>query len=276
MVITSTVPDYLALLKAPAGPDRVQAWTSQYEAVHQPVFDTYFAGGWGDRGDIAAATAMVEALADVVPERETRARRVIADVLTALPAYGVQASDAWRCVLLVGVGGANGWVTRLNGAPTLFLALERLPDPPYDAVLVAHELIHLFHPDGEGPDTVASRLWAEGAATALSRLLRPGHADSAYLWFDDDHHDWVTECRNWEPSIRDVALAHLGSIDEAVLRSLFSMPPRPSLPHRCGYWLGDRTITSLIASGVPARDILAIPPQEATQRLLRALSGTPT
>jgi hypothetical protein len=39
--------------------------------------------------------------------------------------------DAGRinAVVLVGLGQANGWATLVNGTPTLFLAVDRLPEP---------------------------------------------------------------------------------------------------------------------------------------------------
>lgn len=142
---------------------------------------------------IAAAPGLAAGLADA----EQRARRAVAETAAMLNDRGLLPDAVLPTALMVGVGTSNGWVAPLDGELTLFLALEMLPSPPYDKVLVAHEAIHLIHhrlrPD-PWPETVATRLYDEGLATALSQRLVPGLRLDEYLWFDTGWGKWLHDC----------------------------------------------------------------------------------
>lgn len=61
-------------------------------------------------------------------------------------------------VIVVGLEGTNGWAAPVRGEPTLFLAVERLPEPGFDTVLALHE-----------------------ASTAQAPRTSGGHLGSAFL-----------------------------------------------------------------------------------------------
>jgi hypothetical protein len=97
-----------------------------------------------------------------------------------------------RVVVFVGVGTSNGWVTRLTGRATVFLAAELAAASPFDAILAAHELTHagqhLLSPAWEAMDyPIGAHAFAEGLATYVSELAYPGHGEDEYLWFDSAH-----------------------------------------------------------------------------------------
>lgn len=142
--VTSTVPAYLPLRDLGAQ-EREEAWAGQYEAVHADLFDIYYAG-YGHPGGRAAAAAFVPALAQRVVERESR-------VLNALEAASADFADRrlmradqdLDVVLMVGTGGSDAWVSVIEGAPVLFVALEMLTNPERDMILVFHELVPVVH-----------------------------------------------------------------------------------------------------------------------------------
>ncbi len=187
-------------------------------------------------------------------------RAFAADAGAALCDLGVLDDPDLPLVMLVGGGTSNGWVADHRGAPTLFVALELLDDSPGDEVLVLHEATHVAHQRlmaSPWPETVLEALVSEGLAVALSRQLRPGLSDSAYLWFDEAHHDWLLECGRQEDAIREVVLDALDSTDPDTVAHLFSARPGSGLPVRSGYWLGDEVLQKLLADGRTARDLMA-------------------
>ncbi len=255
----STVDAYLRLLDVPAGEARRRAWVDQYEATHPAIFQTYYSG-WGDPDRRQQAADTVAALAPEIRDRERRAAALVQNTGRDLTERGILEKDEIPTVLLVGGHTSNGWVSDLDGTTTLLLALEYLPTPPFDDLLVTHESTHVAHLNGGGggwPDTVGANLIREGAATAVSRLLRPGLADTAYLWFDEDHTPWVSECRRRQPEILNAALAALHNADPAMSDELFSARPGSPLPVRCGYWAGDLVIRRLLAQGTALPELLS-------------------
>ncbi len=257
MRLTSTVPGYVALADLPDD-RREAAWTDVYEAAYPEVFETYHSA-WGRHERCLAAAADVPSLAPAITAAEARARDLIALSEKSFRADGLLTDDL-DVVLLVGGHTSNGWVTELGETVTLFLALEFLGDPPYDGVLVSHEAFHVAHARhgaGDWPEDGAASLFQEGLAIAISREIRPGLADSAYLWFDDAHADWVRECETAETAIARRALEHLDtSYDEMAVRALFTtQEDEKELPPRAGYWLGDRLLRRLLARH-PSSDLL--------------------
>jgi hypothetical protein len=248
MRVTSTVPGYVALTDVP-GHLRETAWTDEYEAAYPEIFETYHSG-WGKHERCLAAAAEVPEEAPRMLAVEARARELLDRTEASFRADGLL-SDDLDVVLLIGGRTSNGWVTDLGDTVTLFLALEFLGDPPYDGVLASHEAFHVAH-SRHGADTWpedgTSSLFQEGIATAISRQLHPGLEDSAYLWFDDAHGDWVRECEAAETAIVRRAREHLDtSYDEKVCRALFTIQEdEHELPPRAGYWLGDRLVRALL------------------------------
>ena len=50
---------------------------------------------------------------------------------------------------------------------------------------------------------------------ATTRRLRPGLSASAYLWMDEEHHDWVNQCQSSAPGTASMVLEHLDAPDDA-------------------------------------------------------------
>jgi len=218
---------------APA--DHFRVWTHSYEAKHASIFDVYYSA-WGAPEKREYAVGQVRLLAPVIAQREARAVSLVSVVSQQLLEVGLS-EDPLHAVLMVGVGTSNGWVADVDARRTLFLALELLPDPPFDRVLVTHEAVHTVQAGVDWPATVAADLWREGSATAFSRHLCPDLGDSAYLWFDDEHADWVRSCEADTQIITTMARDNIVNADEAIVRGLFSLPDNSPIPHRAGYWL---------------------------------------
>ncbi len=96
--------------------------------------------------------------------------------------------------------------------------------------MIVHEAAHLAHQltaSTEWPGTVLEGLFSEGlaVAVAVSRQLRPGQSDSAYLWMDDAHQGWVDECVERADDIKAVVLERIDSEDESHVAELFTLRP---------------------------------------------------
>lgn len=274
-VMRSTVPEYLQLLEVPEGEPRRAAWVDDYEAAHPAVFATYYRS-WGNPDGRAAAADAVSQLAKVIPQREARARSLVERAGQDLVEIGVLDHPEIPVVLLVGGHTSNGWVADLEGVSSLFLALELLGEPPVDDVLVVHEAAHFGHLARSAawwPDTVAETLFSEGLAVALSRRLRPGLDDTAYLWFDDIHEAWVGECRSREDEIREIVLDGLERTDSDLVAQLFSAKPGSPLPTRCGYWLGDLLLGTLLNGGATPLELVDLTYPEALAVVRAALKA---
>lgn len=256
--IISTVPEFVRLRDVTPGEARVKAWRDQYEAAHRSAFQVYYRA-WGDPKRRAESAVEFDHLVPLVQDREVRAKALIDHAAQQLDILGLAGDRPWHAVLLVGVGSSNGWVATLDGFRTLFLALELLPEPPFDAVLVAHEALHAVQEGEVWDETVGANLWREGAAAALSRRVRPGISDSGYLWFDESHSDWVEACAIRRVELIEHVRTNLHNGDAAVIRDIFSMPQGSTIPHRCGYWVGDQLITTLLDQGCEPRELLSAP-----------------
>jgi len=264
-LVRSTIPDYLRLLEAPEGEARRAAWVDDYEAAHPAVFATYYQS-WGNPDGRAAAADAVTSLAPVIPGREARARSLVERAGHDLVDIAVLDRPQIPAVLLVGGHTSNGWVADIEGVSSLFLALEFLGEPPLDDVLVVHEAVHLGHlarSAASWPQTVGEALFSEGLAVALSRRLRPGLDDTAYLWFDETHGTWVNECRAREDDICKIVVNGLDRSDRDLIAQLFSTKQGSRLPIRCGYWLGDLVLRALLARGATPVELVNLSYLEA-------------
>ena len=267
MRLTSTVAGYLALAGIEDQADRLDAWTTEYEAAHRDVFDIYYRS-YSDPRRRTAAVAEVTRISPLVREREARAEALARQAEQDFRARGLL--DELDVVLLVGNHTANGWIAEFHGRQALFVALELLGDPPYDAIVISHEalhLAHLHHGAASWPDDVGACLIQEGVATAASRQLHPGLSDSGYLWTDDQHDPWVRECREAEGALTTVVLEEMATPTEAPhVRGLFAPDCQASgLPPRSGYWLAD-LLAQRWLSQHSLRDVLAWDHAEAADR----------
>jgi hypothetical protein len=96
-----------------------------------------------------------------------------------------------QAVVMVGLGTSNGWVSEFRGRPTLFLAVEQIPDTAFPRILAVHELAH---------------------AVQLPEVPEYGLAE--HLWFGGGYDDWLAECLRALPAAQAAILADLESEDD--------------------------------------------------------------
>ncbi len=213
------------------------------------------------------------ALRDQILAAEDRARHLLAQAENDFRDRGLL-DDELHAVLLVGTYTSNGWVAEHDGRRSLFLALEYLSPPPHDDLLVVHELSHVVQTQ-RSPATLAHAyastlaVMVEGAATATSRVLRPGHTDAAYLWMDQDHEPWIDDCVASAPAIARLLLKHADAPDDdEAVAPLFRNQAVPGIPARSGYWAGDRIARGMLQEGCDLDELLSVGPHEARHRVL--------
>ena len=179
---------------------------------------------------------------------------------------------AIQAVVLVGLGGANGWATTIDGTTTLFMAVDRLPGPGYDVVLALHEMIHAEHQYRAAYDWPAhaldANLFREGLAVHATARLMPAMSASGHLWFAPGMQQWIDRCYAARTFLRQRILADWHRDDPTAQRQWFSgAPDRPGdLPGRCGYWLGWDLVKSLLTR-IPLDTAMTWPLAEASHRL---------
>jgi hypothetical protein len=265
--LTSTVAEYQALASIEDDASRLRAWTTDYEAAHRDIFDVYYRS-YSDPRRRVDAVADVARISPVVREREARAEALARRTELEFRARGLL--DELDVVLLVGNRTANGWIAEFHGRQSLFVALELLGDSPYDGTMFSHEAMHLAHMHlgaAAWPDDVGGRLVQEGVATAASRQLHPGLSESGYLWNDDQHDQWVRECREAERAVTALVLDEMTTLAEAPhVKGLFAPGWQASaLPSRSGYWLGDLLAQHWLSQHA-LRDVLLWDHGKATDR----------
>jgi len=75
----------------------------------------------------------------------------------------------------------------------------------------------------------------------------------------------VRSCEADTQIITTMARDNIVNADEAIVRGLFSLPDNSPIPHRAGYWLGDKLVSDLIASGASAPRLLGASYEEAVE-----------
>ena len=271
MEIISTVEAWQEMAELTNADDRAAAWVGSYEARFPSVFEVYYSA-WGSPANRVDAALQAPRLVEQVLTAQARARQILAKAENDFREGGLLQGEL-SVVLLVGAHTANGWVAEHQGKRSLFLALEYLGTPPYDDVLVVHELSHVVQAQlspATAARTYAASLAAmvEGAATATSRLLRPGHTDSAYLWMDEDHQNWLDECNISAGAIASLLLRHADTPDDdEAVASLFRNREGAGIPARAGYWAGDQIAHTMLQDGGNLRDLLSMEPIEAHTRV---------
>lgn len=271
--IVSTVADWQELAEIPSADDRAAAWLTSYEAKFPSVFDVYYSA-WGNPEGRWEAAAQAPELRDQIVAAEARARHLLGQAEEEFRDRGLLEGDELHAVLLVGGHTSNGWVAEHDGRRSLFLALEFLGVPPYDDLLVVHELTHVAQAQRSAATrsrTYAASLAAmvEGAATATSRVLRPGYTDSAYLWMDEYHEDWLQECESSRQAIASLLMQHADTPDDNdTVAPLFRNRAGPGVPARSGYWAGDLVARDMLQEGCGLRGLLSVGPRGAHDRVV--------
>ena len=253
--------------------DPVTVWVG-YERRHADLFARYF-DGWGQaQRRPAAAPAMVQT-AERLAASGLDWHWLLDDVAARMTAH-VPGDLEVPVVVFVGMGTSNGWVTPLGGRATVFLAAELAAPPPFEAVLIAHELTHaaqhLLTPTWEAADyPLGAHAFAEGLATHLSSLAYPGHADDEYLWFDSIHQQWLRDCEQAWPTaaaaLQQVLDEPCGGAAERRFFASRSAGENAAVPTRFGYYAGWRIVRDL-APKMTVADLLTLD-TPTTQRLVR-------
>jgi hypothetical protein len=270
--IVSTVGAWQELAEIPDADDRVAAWTTSYEARFPSVFEVYYSA-WGAPSRRREAALQAPTLKDQITAAEDRACHLLDQAENDFRERGLLQGEL-RAVLMVGGHTSNGWVAEHNGHRSLFLALEYLGTAPYDDLLVVHEITHVVQSQ-LSPSTGARKygsslaVMVEGAATATSRALRPGHTDSAYLWMDGHHEAWLDECNANAAAIASLLLRHADTPDDdEEVAPLFRNRATPGIPARSGYWVGELIARGMLQDGYGLHDLLSLGPAEARDRVL--------
>lgn len=274
MDVLSTVATWLEVATLPTAQDRAAAWVASYEARFPSVFEVYYRA-WGDPSARDVAATQAPALVDQVVAAELRAMDLLGRAEADFRTHGLLNGDDLRAVLMVGGHTSNGWVAEHQGRPTLFLALEYLGEPPFDHLLVVHELAHVVQAHRSAatrartfPASLA--VMVEGAATTTSRVLRPGFDDGAYLWMDDDHDAWLEQCTCATGGIAALLLEHPDTHDDhEAVAPLFRNRPGAAIPPRSGYWVGDLISRTMLQQGCGLRELLSLGPSQAHDLVTR-------
>jgi hypothetical protein len=67
------------------------------------------------------------------------------------------------CKIIIGLARSNGWVTMLDGSPTIFIAIEQIPNHDAARILTAHEMAHACQWPEDGAGGRDERLGRTGA-----------------------------------------------------------------------------------------------------------------
>lgn len=190
---------------------------------------------------------------------------------------------AFQVVLAPNLDGKSGLLG--DGTPVLVFAVDSLVLEGADtAVLLPHELFHLYHAtragirnDGVMPGaSVLLPLFAEGLATYVSGLLAPGRTDRQLLLQEDLGE--IPDGRLEEIAGRFQVDAEKLALDPGPSEPFvrwFSASPRqqqPGLPNRTGYWLGLQLVRHLRRSHSLGQ-LASWPPGRAQAEALAALTA---
>lgn len=266
----STLESWLDLAQIRDDDQRVAAW-AHYEMTNQSVFDVYYSA-WGDPARRAQAAVSAPTLIGPIQSAEVRARNLLAQAVDDFREHGLLTGEL-HVVLLVGGHSSNGWVAEHEGQRTLFLALEYLGSPPFDDLLVVHELSHVTQAQlspaaRHRTNPAALAVMLEGAATATARALRPDHSDSAYLWMDEWHVEWLDDCDASRSTIARLLMENLDTPDHAdAVAPLLRNRGGEGVPPRSGYWVGDLIARELRRDGYDLKDLLSVGTVEAHHRV---------
>lgn len=242
-----------------------QVWDRQIEAPRRDLYDsvvweTQHDPDWRARRQrwLQARFAQYPALAAGIPAETQALRQAIAvQSLRFRKLFPDADAQPPVAILLAPNFDAKSGV-RGDGTPVLAFATDSLLlEHANLAVVVPHELFHLYHAqhagirnDGVMPGAqLALPLFAEGMATYVSGVLSPGHADSELLLQDDL--GTIAQRRLPDIARRFLADAHAPAIDpqhpETFTRWFQgnSRPYQPDLPNRSGYWLGLQLVRQL-------------------------------
>jgi hypothetical protein len=279
--IEDLVADFFSFWEAAADAERAAQralWQEMYEDRHQEIFELYYRG-FGERDSLDRALDRFPGEVEAITERWRRAWGAIRSATGRVSKQLGLVVPELEFVIFVGLFGSNAWVSDFRGGPTTFVAVERLPDPPGDEILIAHECVHQLHrrlsTDEWDDQRVTHLLFQEGLATVVSEEIVPGRAEAEYLWFQDGFADWLGECRRCWPSIRrelvERADGRAAQSPDRFFRGGGSRRHSGELPERSGYFAA-RMVMREIQGAYPLSEVIGWPAGRAEREVRAALS----
>ncbi len=277
IVVRNLVPQFLEFWQraAPLDEQEQLALWSQYVEQHPEVLNDLRRSGRDPDprqalGRYPADLALIEANAEPAAGWVRDAAALVAPVLNANH-LDLQA------VVMVGLGTSNGWVADFAGTPTLFLAVERIPDARAARILAPHELAHAVQlqlPETPWPEVgpLGQWIYAEGFATALTAELLPEYGLAEHLWFGGGYDEWLADCLRVLPAAEKAILDDLDSEDDDVIGRYLTRNQKSPFPDRIGYPVGTRVVQDLRRT-YTWPELARWSPERATEEVRRALAG---
>jgi hypothetical protein len=273
------VPDYLAFERAAAGGDaavRRALWRELYESRHPDVFADYRSMGEPDdfdqalislAGDSDAFEARARLVADLTAEHAPRVADLLGSSLDELP-----------LVTMVGLYRSDCWVDDLDGAPTVFFAIEQFRSPAWAQASTVHETTHFVHagvqPERWDDEVIGLRMLMEGIAITASHALLPDLPEWTHFNFEPDEIDpWLAACEHALPAVEGRLRRLLRSTDaEETARYFYPDWWRESrdVPEKLGYYAGARVVGRL-GRRKPLAELARLSPSDALALLDAAL-----
>jgi hypothetical protein len=238
--------------------EQKQLWLALYEGRHRDVFEVYYRR-WGDPDQLDHALAHFPQQVAQMRSHLPTVRQQIHHTAALCAQLFAAAERDLHYVVMVGLFGSDGWATRLRGRPTCFCALEHVTDQRRLDILLAHESAHGFHgqtsPFNLETTVLGEGIFLEGLAVLVSAQVIPYEAETSYFWFGYPQtaqgqavDDWLAECRQRWPHVRQRVLEDLGRTDEACFARYFWAREallEAGIPVRVGYFVGYRVLSTL-------------------------------
>lgn len=253
--VRNLMPDYWRFLdrakQMPAGSQ--QAWTQYYFKPNQKIL--------ADVQCPTLASGRLPVSGSQLARLESSMRRASATLSVTMPAALERfdryfPDNAWRgnIYIMSSLGCFDGRAQSIAGQPVMLLGIDVIAstDNPDPAVLLTHELFHLYHRQHFKPqnDRLWVSLWSEGLATYASEVLNPGASTKALL-LPGALMDAVD--RDRAKLVADLA----SKLDESNGRAetlYFRTDDRTEpVPPRAGYYLGLLVARAIAAQGYDLR-----------------------
>lgn len=250
-----------------------QAWTRDYYAPNRAVLADLQCSLLASGKLPPARTAE---LARIEPGMRAATAALRRDLPGALARFDRALPDnRWHgdIYLLVSLGCFDGRAQSIGGKPAMLLGADVLAATGNraPAVLLTHELFHLYHrqffqPEG---DPIWASLWSEGLATYASGELNPGASLEALL-LPRALVDAVDKDR--ARLAADLA-AHLDESGTRAETLYFRTDDRTEpVPPRAGYYLGLLAVRELAGKGYSLTDMAHWNAETARERVQQALA----
>ncbi|WP_432948720.1 hypothetical protein ACQPXM_14500 [Kribbella sp. CA-253562] len=275
ITVRNLVPEFLRFWRQAAGQDdqRQLALWHEYVEIYPEVVEDLRRGG--HTPDPQQALDLYPTVLEVIETNADAATRWVGEAADLVVPVLDAAHLDLQAVVMVGLGTSNGWVSEFRGRPTLFLAVEQIPETAAPRILAAHELAHAVQLplpgvswSDDGP--LGQWIYSEGFATALTAELMPEYGLAEHLWFGGGYDDWLAECLRVLPAAQAAILADLESEDDAVAGRYLYLNRESPFPDRIGYLVGTRLVQELRRT-YSWPELASWPPERAMEEVRRAL-----